>query len=262
MREQEFHGCRALITGGASGIGWATARLLHRLGAQVAVLDRDVSPVTDVVDATAGLEAVTADVTDDQAVRAAVDRVVELLGGLSVLVNNAGIGAAGGIEANSDAEWHRVFDVNVVGIARVTRAALPALRRSGRSGPVGAAIVNTCSIAATVGLQERAVYSATKGAVLSLTLAMAADLLPDGIRVNAVNPGTAATPWISRLLDAAIDPGAERSALAARQPHGRLVDAEEVAHAIAYLASPSAGSTTGTTLAVDGGMERLRRRPV
>jgi NAD(P)-dependent dehydrogenase (short-subunit alcohol dehydrogenase family) len=199
---------------------------------------------------------VQADVSDDGAVRAAVASAVAELGGLDVLVNNAGIGAQGGIDANDDAEWHRVLDVNVLGLVRVTRAALPALRASAHG-----AIVNTCSIAATAGLPQRALYSASKGAVLSLTLAMAADLLPEGIRVNAVNPGTADTPWVSRLLSSAADPAAERAALEARQPHGRLVSADEVAHAVAYLASPQAGSTTGTWLAVDGGMSGLRLRP-
>jgi 2-keto-3-deoxy-L-fuconate dehydrogenase len=149
-----------------------------------------------------------------------------------------------------------VFDVNVVGMVRVARAALPALRASDH-----AAIVNTSSIAATAGLPDRVLYSATKGAVLSMTLAMAADLLPEGIRVNAVNPGTADTPWIGRLLERTDDPAAERAALDARQPHGRLVSADEVAGAIAYLASPASGSTTGTWIAVDGGMSGLRLRP-
>ena len=103
-----------------------------------------------------------------------------------------------------------MFDVNVVGIVRVTRAALPYLRASAH-----AAIVNTCSIAATAGLPQRALYSATKGAVLSLTLAMAADHVHEGIRVNCVNPGTADTPWVGRLLDQADDPAAERAALEA-----------------------------------------------
>src|SRR6185437_6285297 len=121
-------------------------------------------------------------------------------------------------------QWHQVFDVNVVGVVRVTRAALPYLRASGH-----AAIVNTCSIAATAGLPNRALYSASKGAILSLTLAMATDHLADGIRVNCVNPGTADTPWVQRLLAAAPDPEAERRALEQRQPMGRLVSAEEVA---------------------------------
>jgi 2-keto-3-deoxy-L-fuconate dehydrogenase len=246
----EFDGIRALVTGGASGIGAAVARLLRERGAAVAVLDRDVAG------AAAGLVAVTADVTDDAAVRAAVATAIERLGGLDVLVNNAGVGAQGDIGANDDAEWRRVLDVNVLGIVRVTRAALPALRASEH-----AAIVNTSSIVATAGVPNRALYSASKGAVLSLTLATAADLLPDGIRVNAVSPGTADTPWIGRLLAAADDPAAERAALEARQPHGRLVSPDEVAHAVAYLASPRAGSTTGTTLSVDGGFDRLRLRP-
>jgi NAD(P)-dependent dehydrogenase (short-subunit alcohol dehydrogenase family) len=244
-----FDGLRALVTGGASGIGLATATLLAAEGAKVAVLDLAAEGPAD-------LTYVRADVTDDAQVRAAVAEVLALLGGLDVLVNNAGIGAQGDIAANGDDEWHRVLDVNVLGLVRVTRAALPALRASEH-----AAIVNTCSIAATAGLPDRALYSASKGAVLSLTLATAADLLPAGIRVNAVNPGTADTPWVGRLLDAAPDPAAERAALEARQPHGRLVSADEVALAIAYLASPASGSTTGTTLAVDGGMDRLRLRP-
>jgi 2-keto-3-deoxy-L-fuconate dehydrogenase len=143
-----------------------------------------------------------------------------------------------------------------VGIVRVSRAALPHLRRSAQ-----AAIVNTCSIVATAGLPQRALYSASKGAVLALTLAMAADHVADGIRVNCVNPGTADTPWVGRLLDQADDPVAERAALEARQPMGRLVTAAEVAAGIAYLASPAAATVTGTALAIDGGMAGLRLRP-
>lgn len=246
-----FDGKRALVTGGASGIGLGTAKLLASEGARVAVLDREVPS-----EAPGGLEYFAADVTDDPAVREAVARAVEVLGGLEVLVNCAGIGAQGRVEDNDDSEWHHAFDVNVIGMVRVARACLPALR-----GSAPAAIVNVSSIAALTGLPERALYSATKGAVLSLTLAMAADLLPDGIRVNAVNPGTTDTPWVARLLDRAQDPEAERAALNARQPHGRLVSVAEVADAIAYLASPAASSTTGMWLAVDGGMANVRLRP-
>jgi 2-keto-3-deoxy-L-fuconate dehydrogenase len=247
----DFDGLRALVTGGASGIGLATARLLAARGATVAVLDLDPSGVKS------PLTGFTADVSDDASVRAGVAAAVEALGGLDILVNNAGIGAAGTVEDNPDEQWHRVLDVNVVGIVRVTRAALPHLRDSRH-----AAIVNTCSIAASAGLPQRALYSASKGAVYALTLAMAADHVREGIRVNCVNPGTVDTPWVGRLLDAAGDPAAERAALSARQPTGRLVSADEVAAAIAYLAGPSAGSTTGTALAVDGGMAGLRLRPV
>ena len=173
-----------------------------------------------------------------------------------MLVNNAGIGAQGAVEDNDDAEWRRLFEVNVLGIVRVTRAALPWLRQS-----PAAAVVNTGSIAAWAGLPQRAAYSATKGAVQALTLAMATDMLADGIRVNCVNPGTADTPWVQRLLAAAPDPDAERTALEGRQPIGRLVSAAEVAAAVCYLASPLAASTTGTVLAVDGGVHGLRPRP-
>ncbi|MFE9995229.1 SDR family NAD(P)-dependent oxidoreductase [Streptomyces avermitilis] len=247
----DFEGLKALVTGGASGIGRATAELLAARGAQVAVLDLDPSGVDK------PLFGHRADVTDDSSVREAVAAAVSDLGGLDVLINNAGIGAQGTVEDNDDAQWHRVLDVNVLGIVRTTRAVLPLLRASAH-----AAIVNTCSIAATAGLPQRALYSASKGAVLALTLAMAADHVREGIRVNCVNPGTVDTPWVGRLLDAAPDPAAERAALEARQPTGRLVSAAEVAGAIAYLAGPLSGATTGTALAVDGGMQGLRLRPV
>ncbi|RKN43938.1 SDR family NAD(P)-dependent oxidoreductase [Streptomyces hoynatensis] len=251
---RDLAGLTALVTGGASGIGLATARLLAARGARLAVLDRDPRVLPEAERAELG--ALACDVTDDEAVRASVAAAAERLGGLDILVNNAGIGAQGTVADNDDEEWRRVLDVNVLGMVRVTRAALPHLRRS-----KAAAVVNTCSIAATAGLPQRALYSASKGAVLALTLAMAADHIREGIRVNCVNPGTAATPWVDRLLQAAEDPEAERAALNARQPLGRLVTAQEVAAAIVYLASPASGSTTGTALPVDGGMAGLRLRP-
>jgi 2-keto-3-deoxy-L-fuconate dehydrogenase len=246
----ELDGYRAIVTGGASGIGLATATMLAERGARVACLDLKPGGLPE------PLLGFTADVGDDASVRSAVEAVTTAFGGLDILVNNAGIGAQGTIESNTDDEWRHVLDVNVTGVARVTRAALPYLRTSAH-----AAIVNMCSIAATAGLPQRALYSASKGAVLSLTLAMAADHVTEGIRVNCVNPGTTDTPWVRRLLDKAPDPDAELTALQARQPTGRLVTAAEVAAAVAYLAGPQSTATTGTVLAVDGGMHGLRLRP-
>jgi NAD(P)-dependent dehydrogenase (short-subunit alcohol dehydrogenase family) len=247
--QAEFDGLAALVTGGASGIGLATARHLAERGARVACLDVHIDGLPE------PLHGVVADVTDDAAVRSAVGAAAAHLGGLDIVINNAGIGAIGTVETNPDEEWHRLLDVNVVGIVRVTRAALPHLRRSGH-----AAIVNTGSIVAHAGMPDRALYSASKGAVQALTAAMAADHVREGIRVCCVNPGTVDTPWVRRLLAQAADPDAELAALRARQPTGRLVTAEEVAAAIAYLASPLAGATTGTVLAVDGGTHGLRLR--
>src|SRR5262245_18591316 len=149
-------------------------------GAEVAVLDLNPDGVK---------HGFRCDVSDDGEVRAAIDAVVAQFGGIDVLVNNAGIGAVGDVTANDDAEWHRVLDVNVLGMVRATRAAIGYLRESD-----SAAIVNTCSIATVAGLPQRALYSASKGAALALTLPMAADHVADGIRVNCVNPGTADTP--------------------------------------------------------------------
>ncbi|WP_030315016.1 SDR family NAD(P)-dependent oxidoreductase [Streptomyces flavochromogenes] len=250
MTSYPLAGLRAVVTGGASGIGLAVARLLDAQGAAVAVLDLDPAATPDT------FTALRADVADDTSVREAVAAAAATLGGIDILVNNAGIGAAGTVEDNPDDQWHGVLDVNLLGVVRTTRAALPHLRRSEH-----AAVVNICSIAATAGLPQRALYAASKGAVLSLTLAMAADHVREGIRVNCVNPGTVDTPWVARLLDAATDPEAERAALSARQPTGRLVGADEVAAAVVYLASPAAASVTGTALAVDGGMAGLRLRP-
>ncbi len=238
-----LEGLRAAVTGAGSGIGLATVELMVAEGAQVAALDLKPPPGSDRV------VPVEADVTDSASMEAAASRVAESLGGVDLLVCNAGIGSVGTVEDNPDEEWHRVYDVNVVGIVRTARAFLPLLRRS-RHG----AIVNTASVVATTGLPRRACYGASKGAVLALTMAMAADHVSEGIRVNCVCPGTVDTPWVGRLLGAADDPDRARRDLVARQPIGRLGTAAEVAEAIVYLASPGAGYTTGTALAIDGGI--------
>ena len=193
----EFAGLRAIVTGGASGIGLATAMMLAERGARVASLD--LQP-----DVPAPIVGVRCDVADDSSVRAAVAEVVDRFGGLDILVNNAGIGSQGMIADNPDEEWLRSYDINVLGIVRVTRAALDSLRASDH-----AAIVNTCSIAATAGLPERACYSATNGAVLALTRAMAVD------HVRRWHPRQLPQPRHGRHI---VDPAAARSG---RRPGSR-----------------------------------------
>ncbi len=208
----EFDGLVSIVTGGASGIGLATSLALAARGSTVAVLDLSVDGLDD------RLHGFVADVADRGSVDAAVAAVAERFGRIDVVVNNAGISAVGAVDENDDAEWARVLDINVTGMARVSAAALPWLRAS-----PAAAIVNVCSIAALNGLPRRALYGASKGAVLALTFAMATDHVREGIRVNCISPGTVSSPFVERMLAGFDDPVAERAALDARQATGRMV---------------------------------------
>jgi 2-keto-3-deoxy-L-fuconate dehydrogenase len=237
-----------VITGGGSGIGAACARAFLDAGARVGVLDLDPGDWAD-----PDVQPVVADVSDQASLDVAMQQVADAFGAIDVLVNNAGISAVGTVEGNDEDEWHRILDVNLIGMVRAVKATLPYLRRSSH-----AAIVNVSSIAATVGIPNRVLYSASKGAVHAMTLAMAADLVSERVRVNCVAPGTANTPWVARLLSRTDDPEGERQRLEARQPIGRLVSADEVALAVRYLADPHNGATTGISLLVDGGMSGLR----
>jgi len=244
---EALKGLVAVVTGAGSGIGLAVAELFHKQGVKVFGLDLakgDMAPFATFINC---------DIGNPKSVRVAFSELKRETDVIDMLVNNAGVGAIGSVEDAKEEDWQRVLNVNVVGTARVSAVALPFLKES--KSP---SIVNVCSIAATAGLPKRAIYSASKGAIMSLTLAMAADHIKDRIRVNCVNPGTADTPWVSRLLSQAADPIAEKKALEARQPMGRLVSPFEVARAIVYLASPDQSSTTGTVLAVDGGMHGVR----
>ncbi|WP_150461546.1 SDR family NAD(P)-dependent oxidoreductase [Nesterenkonia ebinurensis] len=242
-----FKGRRVLITGGAKGIGHACAQTFADLAAEVHVLD-----IAAPEEAVEDVHYHDGDLRSQSSVEAVLQQVQEISGGLDLLVNNAGVSFVGGVETGTDEEWHWLWDINVLGFVRATRAALPLLRQA--SAP---AIVNMSSCTATSGLRQRVLYSATKGAVESMTRAMAADLVAEGITVNAVNPGTVDTPFMSELAARAEDPALCRRQFEERQPTGRMVAPREVAQAVAFLAHPTMRSTVGSTIIVDGGMAGL-----
>jgi len=244
---KEFTGLTAIVTGAGSGIGLEVAKALSEGGATVFGFDINQGEMNSVA------KFIKCDISDSTSVDSAFAEFKKSGNKLDILINNAGIGSLTTVEKETDEVWLKVLNVNVIGTARVSRAAIPLLRQSKH-----ACIVNTASIAATDGFPNRAAYSASKGAILSLTLAMATDHLADGIRVNAVNPATTDTPWVKKLLDQSPDAAAAKSALEARQPMGRLVSPGEIANAIVFLASPLQKSVTGTTLNIDGGLHSLR----
>lgn len=237
----------ALVTGGGAGIGLAITQALIDAGVKVGVLDRDVTG------APAGAEPLVADVKSDADVQQAVARFGSAHGRIDILVNNAGVSYPATVEDGPLEDWQRIFDINVLGYVRTTRAALPFLRQS-----ASAAIINMGSCTASTGLRRRVLYSATKGAIEAMTRAMAADMLHEGIRVNCLSPGTVDTPLIQQLIAQAPDPTAQRQVYNDRQPTGFMLLADEVARAVLYLAHPAARSTVGTVLTVDGGMASLR----
>lgn len=237
----------AIVTGAASGIGQATATGLRDAGFQVGALDRTEDGLPE------GTSPLIADVCDAEAVTAAIDAFAAPYGRIDLLVNNAGVSFVGGIEVGSDDDWHRVLDINVLGQMRVLRAALPWLRHA-----TAGSVVAMSSCTALNGIPDRALYSASKGAVQAMMLSVAADLVGEGIRVNMIAPATVDTAFMTELANRTADPAATRRGFEARQPTGRMVDPAEIARAVLFLADPVNRSVTGTTMVLDGGMGSIR----
>ena len=240
MSDARFPGSSALVTGAGSGIGAAVARLLAAEGANVILADL----AFDAVEALArelgpNARALQLDVRDEQ-------QVAPAMAGLDVLINVAGIGSTTSAPDTPLEVWENVFAVNALGTFLCCKHAIPGMAARG-----GGSIVNMGSVAALVGLRTRAAYSASKGAVVALTRALAVAHVAEGIRVNAVCPGTVDSPWVRRLVE---ESGESLDALRARQPMGRLGTPDEIAEAVAYLASDRAAFVTGTVLVIDGGL--------
>lgn len=241
----------ALVTGGASGIGRATALRLAESGYRVCALDID-GPGLDATAASAGSAEMvtrTVDLTDTAELTATVRSVVDLLGVPDLLVNNAGVGIAGTAAETTPTEWDRTIAVNLTAVFHLCRLLVPPMVARG-SG----VIVNVSSVAGLVGLRNRAAYCASKAGIIGLTRALAADHAGEGLRVNAICPGTVETEWIDRIIGDAEDPEGVRAAMSARQLDGRMGTPEEVAGGIVFLASREARFVNGSAFVMDGGL--------
>jgi NAD(P)-dependent dehydrogenase (short-subunit alcohol dehydrogenase family) len=247
---ERLRGKRSIVTGAGSGIGRAIALRFAAEGARVVISDVDEEAATRVA-AEAGGEPLVrkTDVTSTSEVETLVQTSVEEWGGLDVMVNNAGIGVAGTTTVTTEEDYERVMDVCLRGTFLGMKHAIPAIRDS-----EGGSVINMSSVAALVGIADRAVYSAAKGAILAITRAAAIDHVEEGVRVNCIAPGTVDTPWIGRITAGYDDPEEARRNMQARQPHGRLVTPEEIAAMAAYLASDESASVIGACMIVDGGI--------
>jgi NAD(P)-dependent dehydrogenase (short-subunit alcohol dehydrogenase family) len=247
---ERLRGKRIIVTGAGSGIGRAIALRFAAEGARVVISDVDEEAAARVAAETGGETLVRkTDVTSTSEVETLVQTSVEEWGGLDVMVNNAGIGVAGTTTVTTEEDYERVMDVCLRGTFLGMKHAIPAIRDS-----EGGSVINMSSVAALVGIADRAVYSAAKGAILAITRAAAIDHVEEGVRVNCIAPGTVDTPWIGRITAGYDDPEEARRNMQARQPHGRLVTPEEIAAMAAYLASDESASVIGACMIVDGGI--------
>jgi NAD(P)-dependent dehydrogenase (short-subunit alcohol dehydrogenase family) len=252
MSTGRFQGRVAVVTGGASGIGFAIAERFASEGARVALLDREA----DAGQAAAGKIAAAgniceffhADVSSESDVKRALDAVAQRFQGIDCLVNNAGIVVVKGVEQCSATEWDQVMAVNVKSVFLTVKYALAWLRRSSQP-----AVVNIGSISSFIGQQGTPAYVASKGAVLMLSKALALDLAPDGIRVNCVCPGITDTPMFRFHVNSTPDPERTLRERCSRVPMQRALSPREIADTVLYLAGPESSGITGTSVVVDAG---------
>ena len=246
----------AFVTGAGSGIGEQIARLFAQQGARVILAD--ISPnaaervAGDISAAGGDVRTQQLDVADEAQVQAAMEQVVTTEGRLDILVNNAGISLVGNILETSLQDWENVMSVNAKGVFLCAREGV---RQMLAQSPAGGVIINMSSVAATIGIERRLPYCASKGAVLALTRSIAIDFATRGIRCNAICPGTVQTPFVEGYLarNFAGHEDEVRQQLHARQPIGRMGQPGEIAHAALYLASNEAAFVTGSALVIDGG---------
>ena len=256
-----LEGRRVLISGAASGIGQGTAKLFHREGAAVALLDRDKDKLEETywnIEAKGGpgdgpgdgpgIVTLHVDVTDDEGVREAVEQAAETLGGLDGLVGCAGIDLLKPFEETALADWRRVLETNLTGAFSVTSAAVPHIRAAG-----GGTVVHVASGAALRPLAARTAYCASKAGLVMFAKALAVDLAPHAIRVNAICPGIIESPLFRQSFEDAEDPEAELARILDRYLIRRIGKPEDIAKAALYLSSADSAHVTGTTLSVDGG---------
>ena len=247
---KRLEGKRAIVTGGASGIGKAIVQMFVNEGARVIVADIDLKSAAalcnELNDQAKPFEL---NVTSADNFQSLINFCEKEYEGLDVIVNNEGIGLAGKLPDTSESDWQRVIDVNLKGAFLGMKYAIPLMKKSG-----GGSIINISSIAALVGLVDRAVYSASKGGIIAMSRAAAIDHIIDNIRINCIAPGTVDTPWIERITQTYEDPEAAKKAMKERQPHGRLVTPDEIAAMAVYLASDESRSTIGSVMIVDVGM--------
>lgn len=247
----DFHGMTVIVTGSGAGMGREAAKLFAKYGADVVVnslSDSAKGTQEEIVNAGGSAVFVQADVGRQADCRRLIDAAVETYGRIDVLVNAAGIVVDGSVETADMDDWDRSMDTNVKSVFMLSRFAMPYLKATRGS------IVNVASVVALKGLKNRAIYSATKGAMIALSQSMAAEHIADGVRVNCVSPGTVLSPSLQGRIDRTDDPQAALEGFVSRQPMGRLGTSEEVAKAIVFAAGQGIGFMSGANIVVDGGM--------